>query len=42
MGIEMAVEAQNQSNGVGKSGEVLASVLHGVKDLRIVSRGTFS
>lgn len=36
----MAVNGEKQANGVGKSEEVVASVLHGVKDLKIVSRGT--
>ena len=36
----MAINGVNQTNGVGKSEEVVASVLHGVKDLRIVGRGT--
>jgi L-iditol 2-dehydrogenase len=33
----MAVNGQQDVNGRGKSEEVVASVLHGVKDLKIVS-----
>jgi L-iditol 2-dehydrogenase len=36
----MAVNGEQRVNGVGKSEEVVASVLHGVKDLKIVSRAT--
>jgi L-iditol 2-dehydrogenase len=36
----MAVNGAQQVNGVGKGEEVVASVLHGVKDLKIVSCGT--
>jgi hypothetical protein len=36
----MAIERENQSNGFRKGEEVVASVLHGVKDLKIVSRST--
>ncbi len=33
----MAIEVDNPADGAGKSWEVVASVLHGIKDLRIVS-----
>ena len=35
--LKMAVNGQQDVNGRGKSEEVVASVLHGVKDLKIVS-----
>jgi L-iditol 2-dehydrogenase len=36
----MAVNGAQHVNGMGKSEEVVASVLHGVKDLKIVSCST--
>jgi hypothetical protein len=36
----MAVNGEQHVNGVGKSEQVVASILHGVKDLKIVSSGT--
>lgn len=35
--LKMAVNGQQEVNGREKSEEVVASVLHGVKDLKIVS-----
>ena len=35
--LNMAVNGEQQIHGAGKNEEVVASVLHGVKDLKIVS-----
>ncbi len=39
--LKMAVNGQQDLNGSGNSEEVVASVLHGVKDLKIVSSYAF-
>jgi L-iditol 2-dehydrogenase len=36
----MAVNGEQHVNGAGKSEQVVASVLHGAKDLKIVSSST--